>query len=65
MKYAIEMDSVAMIYIRSFIKIDSGIRKLIGAIHRHTGWRSHNPTLGKYAKEKTEISDHDLHEYLV
>jgi hypothetical protein len=36
MKYAAEMGSGAMIYIPSFIHIDSGIRKLIGGIHRHT-----------------------------
>jgi hypothetical protein len=54
-----------VIYIRNFIKIDLGIRRLTGGIHRHTGWRSHNPTLGKYAKEKREISDNDLHKYLV
>jgi hypothetical protein len=31
MKYAVEMGSDAMIYISSFIKIGSGIQKLIGA----------------------------------
>jgi hypothetical protein len=30
MKYAVEMSSAAMIYILSFIKIGSGIQKLIG-----------------------------------
>jgi hypothetical protein len=30
MKYAVEMGSVAIIYIPSFIKIDSGIQKVIG-----------------------------------
>jgi hypothetical protein len=35
MKYAIEMGSGAMIYIPSFIKIGSGIQKLIDEIHRH------------------------------
>jgi hypothetical protein len=39
--------TVAMIYIPSFIKIGSGIQKLIGGIHRHTGRRSHKPTLRK------------------
>jgi hypothetical protein len=34
MKYAFEMDSVAMIYIPSFVKISSGIQKLIGGIYR-------------------------------
>jgi hypothetical protein len=36
MKYAVEIGSVAMIYIRSFIKIGSGIQKLIGDILIHT-----------------------------
>jgi hypothetical protein len=39
MKYTVEMGSVAMIYVPSFIKIGSGIQKLIGGIHRHTAWR--------------------------
>jgi hypothetical protein len=30
------MGSGAVIYIPSFIKIGSGIQKLIGGIHRHT-----------------------------
>jgi hypothetical protein len=30
MKYAVEMDSGAMIYINSFIKIGPGIQKLMG-----------------------------------
>jgi hypothetical protein len=36
MNYATEMGSGVMIYIRSFIKIGSGIQKLIGGNHRHT-----------------------------
>jgi hypothetical protein len=36
MKYAVEMGSGAIMYIPSFIKIDSGIQKLIGRIHRHS-----------------------------
>jgi hypothetical protein len=36
MKYAVEMGTGAMIYIPSFIKIDSAIQKLIGGIHRYT-----------------------------
>jgi hypothetical protein len=36
MKGAVEMGSGAMIYIPSFIKIGSGIQKLVGGIHRHT-----------------------------
>jgi hypothetical protein len=35
-KYAAKMSSGAMIYIPSFIKIGSGIQKLIRGIHRHT-----------------------------
>jgi hypothetical protein len=36
MKYAVEMGSGAIMYIPSFIKIGSGVQKLIGRIHRHT-----------------------------
>jgi hypothetical protein len=34
--YAVEMGSGAVIYVPSFIKIGSGIRKLIRRIHRLT-----------------------------
>jgi hypothetical protein len=34
--YAVEMGSGAIICIPSFIKIGSGIQKLIRGIHRHT-----------------------------
>jgi hypothetical protein len=56
MKYAVEIDSVVMIYMPSFIKIGSDIQRLIGGIHRrthsqthiltntHTAWKSHKPT---------------------
>jgi hypothetical protein len=37
MKYAVEISLVAMIYIPSFIKIGSGIQKLLGGIHRQHG----------------------------
>jgi hypothetical protein len=36
MKYAVEMDSGAMIYITTITEIVSGIQKLIGGIHRYT-----------------------------
>jgi hypothetical protein len=37
MKYAVEMGSGVIIYILSFIKIDSGIQKLMGGGgNRHT-----------------------------
>jgi hypothetical protein len=36
MKYAVEMHSVAKLYIPNFIKIGSAIQKLIWEIHRHT-----------------------------
>jgi hypothetical protein len=39
MKYDVERG--AMIYIPSFIKIGSGIQKLIGGIHRHTDTQTH------------------------
>jgi hypothetical protein len=35
MKYAVEMGLDAIIYTPSFIKIGSGIQKLILGIHRH------------------------------
>jgi hypothetical protein len=37
MKFAVEMGSDAIIYIPSFIKIVSGIQKLIGGDHRQHG----------------------------
>jgi hypothetical protein len=36
LKYAVEMGSVAIIYIPSFINIGSGIQKLIRGIYRQT-----------------------------
>jgi hypothetical protein len=36
MKHAVETGSVAMIYIPSIIKIESGIQKLIGGIYMYT-----------------------------
>jgi hypothetical protein len=50
MKYAVELGSGAMIYIPGFIKIGSGIQKLMGGIHRETytdtqtAWIGHEPT---------------------
>jgi hypothetical protein len=45
MKYAVEMGSGIMLYIPSFIKIGSGIRKLMGGgTQTQTAWRSHKPT---------------------
>jgi hypothetical protein len=45
MKYAVEMGSGAIIYIPSFIKINSAIQKLIGGdTQTQTPWRSHKPT---------------------
>jgi hypothetical protein len=35
MKHTVELGSDAMIYIPSFIKIGSGIQKLIGGIYKH------------------------------
>jgi hypothetical protein len=37
MKYTVEMGSVAMIYIPNFIKIGSGVQKIMGEIHRKHG----------------------------
>jgi hypothetical protein len=36
MKFAVELDSGAMIYITGFINIGSSIQKLKGGIRRHT-----------------------------
>jgi hypothetical protein len=49
MKYAVETGSGAMIYKPNFIKIGSGIQKLMeGGIYTdtQTGRRWHTPTLG-------------------
>jgi hypothetical protein len=55
MKYPIEMDSSVMMCVPSFIKIDSGIQKLILGLHRHTdfqiAWRIHKPTFIFQTKE--------------
>jgi hypothetical protein len=45
MKYAVEMDSGAIIYIPSFIKIGLGIQKLMG--DSQTRGRSHKLALEK------------------
>jgi hypothetical protein len=34
-RYAVEVGTGAMMYIPSFVKISSGIEKLIAGIHRH------------------------------
>jgi hypothetical protein len=49
MNYAIEIGSVAKIYIPSFVKIGSGIQKLISGRFSdiQTGWRLHKPTWGR------------------
>jgi hypothetical protein len=47
MKFAVKMGSDAMIYIPSFIKIGSGIQKLIDTqtdTDTQTVWRLHKPT---------------------
>jgi hypothetical protein len=36
MKYAVEIGSGAMIYIPIFLKIGSGVQRLIGVTHKHT-----------------------------
>jgi hypothetical protein len=52
MKYAVEMGSGAMMYIPSFIKIGSGIRKLIGRYtDTQTEWRSQIPV---YCENQTK-----------
>jgi hypothetical protein len=48
MKYVVEMDSGAVVYIPSFIKTGSGIQKLIGTDAKtQRAWRSPKPTLGR------------------
>jgi hypothetical protein len=45
MKYTVEMGSGAMIYVPSFLKIGSGIQKLLtGDSQTHTAWKLHKPT---------------------
>jgi hypothetical protein len=45
MKYAVEIGSVGMMYIPSFIKIDSAIQKLFGEYtDTQTAWLSHKLT---------------------
>jgi hypothetical protein len=36
MKYAVDMGPGTVMYTQSFVKIGSGIQKLMGGIHRHT-----------------------------
>jgi hypothetical protein len=53
-EYAVEVGSGDMIYIPSFIKIGSGIQKLVGGrgyTRTQTAWRSHKLYLGKQAKK--------------
>jgi hypothetical protein len=60
MKYAVEMSSGAMIYIPSFMKIGSGIQKLIERIHRQTAWRSHKPTFIFSKKSRLKSKENPL-----
>jgi hypothetical protein len=49
MKYDVELDSVVMIHVPSFIQIGSGIQQLIRRWYAETQteWSSLQPTLGK------------------
>jgi hypothetical protein len=47
MKYAVEIGSGVMIHKTSFIKVGSGIEKLIRETHRHTERKCHMPTSRK------------------
>jgi hypothetical protein len=49
MNCAVEMGSIAMIYVPRFLKIGSGIQKLRGGgrILTQTRWSTRKPTLGK------------------
>jgi hypothetical protein len=51
MKYAVEMGSGAMLHIPSFVKIGSGIQKLIG-LDTQTAWKSHKLTFIFFFKNK-------------
>jgi hypothetical protein len=45
MKYAVQMVSGGTVYIPSFIKIGSGVQKIIGGFSdTQTVWRPHKPT---------------------
>jgi hypothetical protein len=48
MKYGLEMGSVPMMYIPSFIKISSGIQKLIWEIHRKEIAEAYFRKVGQY-----------------
>jgi hypothetical protein len=54
MKYTVEKGSGVMIYIPSFIKIDSAFQKLIwwGYADKQTTWRSHKPAIIFFLKKK-------------
>jgi hypothetical protein len=54
MKYAVEMDSDAMIHIPSFIKIGSTIQKSTGGYtDSQTAWRSLKPRFILFTQKKT------------
>jgi hypothetical protein len=56
MKYAVEMGSAAMIYIPSFIKIDSDIQKIMGGGgNTQTAWRLHKPTFIFLQNKKSRL----------
>jgi hypothetical protein len=44
MNYAVDLATDDMMHIPSFIKLGSGIQKLIGGVHKHTG-RQHGDTI--------------------
>jgi hypothetical protein len=59
MKYAVEMGSGVMMYILSFIKIRSGIQKLMGGdSYTQTAWCSHKPIL--LSKEEKQTKKHSI-----
>jgi hypothetical protein len=62
MKYAVEMGLGVMIYIPSFIKIGSGIQKLIVGIHRQHG--DLISVLGEIWKEIVVVCFHSLKPYI-
>jgi hypothetical protein len=55
MKYAVEMGFGAMVYVPSFIKIESGIQMLIGGTHRHTDTNFQSFEIRKVGKKIKEV----------
>jgi hypothetical protein len=57
MKYAVEIGSGGMMYLPSFVKIGSGVKKLMEGIHRHTDSmeRFHKPALFFFQNKESKL----------